>query len=104
MSAVTDITDARLDVIGRARDVLERARLEYGAHCDRAKMRVLPAMRDLERALTAWGEARLAGEEAVNSAVADCAWKGLALVQAAGDAMGDEAAAYIAAGEGDEGE
>ena len=86
-----EITDARLDTIARAREVLERAISEHGAwRGDESLFRVTAAMGALEGALRSWD------------------WDEIArwtehVITVTGDVMGPEAAAYVSGTEGGEG-
>ena len=92
-----EITDARLDVIAHAREVLVRARSEHGAWRGSASLfRVTAAMAALQGALRSWDSASDRDE-----AVAMCAhWSGR-VVAVIEDVMGAEAAAYVNCGEGE---
>ena len=95
-----EITDARLDVIAHAREVLERARSEHGAWTGgRVRLfRVRAAMAALQGALRSWDSARLGEvDEAVRMA-AHCSAQVVAVIEAV---MGPEAAAYVSCGEGE---
>lgn len=106
-STVTEaeITDARLDVISHARDVLERARTEHASwHGHRRLHRVTAAMAALKGALRSWDTA---GDDDGRDEAVRMAGHWSALVAAvAEDVMGPDAAAYISDGDdsSDEGE
>ena len=96
----SEITDARLDVISHAREVLERARVEHGAwRGDASLMRVTAAMGDLRYALRSWGSA--IGERERNEAIRTAAFWSERVVAIIEDVMGPEAAAYVSCGEGE---
>ena len=95
-----EITDARLDVIARAREVLERSRSEHGAWTGgRVRLfRVRAAMAALRGALRSLDSA--SGEDAMDEAVrlaGQCAARVVAVIK---DVMGPEAAAYVSGNEG----
>ena len=91
-----EITDARLDVIAHAREVLVRARSEHGAWRDSVSLfRVTAAMASLEGALRDWESG--GGDKAVRK----CARWSSRVVAAFESVMGPEAAAYVNCGEGE---
>jgi hypothetical protein len=96
-----ELHDARLDVIGHARDVLGRAAEEcrwwrgpYGHARD-----VLAAMAALKDALRDADAAM--GEKEEDKTVSACGWETLHLLATIEDRMGPEAAEYVDSGEGD---
>ena len=95
----TEITDARLDVIAHAREVLERACSEHGAWRGSASLLpVTSAMADLRHALRYWNVADAgARDEAVRTVGCGSA-RVTAVIE---DVMGPEAAAYVSCGEGE---
>ena len=97
-----EITDARLDVISRAREVLERAVSEHGAWTGgRVRLfRVRAAMAALRGALRSLDSAR-SGDE-VDEAVRMAGHWSARVVAVIEDVMGPEAAAYVSGGEGEQ--
>ena len=102
-----EITDARLDVIAHAREVLERARSEHAAWTGgRVRLfRVRAAMAALRSALRTWDDAGSQDERDEAVAMAGH-WAGR-VVAVIEDVMGTEAAAYVngmdeSSNEGDE--
>lgn len=100
MSTAAEITDARLDVVSHAREVLERARSEHGAWRGGSLLRVTAAMAALEGALRSWDRAG-SGDE-LDGAVRMAAHWSVRVVAVTGQVMGPEAAAYVSGGEGGE--
>lgn len=93
-----EITDARLDVISRAREVLVRARSEHGAWRGSASLlRVTAAMAALQGAVRCWETASRDELDAATRMVAHSTVQVIAVVE---DVMGVEAATYVA-GEGE---
>ena len=97
-----EITDRRLDVIGHARDVLERAVSECNAWRGPYPRDVIAAMADLKGALRGVDTATC--EEDKDATVRLCARRTVRLVAVVEDVMGREAAAYVAGGEDEEGD
>lgn len=98
---LTEIHDARLDVIGHARDVLERAAEECRWHrgpYDQIRG-VISAMAALKEALRDAGDA--VGEEEKDKTVSACGWETLHLLAVVENCMGPEAAEYVSRGEGE---
>jgi hypothetical protein len=93
------ITDARLDVISHAREVLERARSEHGAWRGGSLLPVTAAMAALEGALREVDEAGSYGD--VDEAVRFTSWWDSRVVAVIEDVMGPEAAAYVNGTEGE---
>lgn len=100
-ATAAEITDARLDVISHAREVLERARSEHGAwRGSTSLLRVTAAMASLQGALRDWDSA--SGDER-DEALRMAAWWSVRVVQVVEDVMGMDAAAFVSGTEGGEG-
>ena len=102
-ATAAEITDARLDVISRAREVLERAVSEHGAWRG-GKVRLFPvrtAMTGLRSALRYWDLA-VSGRQK-DKAVRVAARRSALVVAVIEKFMGTEAAAYVSGTEGGEG-
>ena len=96
-----EITDARLDVISRAREVLERAVSEHDAWRGRGSLfPVTAAMTDLRYALRYWDLA--VSEDEKDAAVRNVGYWSGQVVAAFEEVMGPEAAAYVSGTEGGE--
>jgi len=96
---LTEITDTRLDTIGHARDVLERACEEYNAWRGPGHLRLLGALAVVERELAAWDGASGKDLDAAAQGTSDATAR---LVGVFGDVIGADAAAYISDSEGQE--
>lgn len=90
-AAAAEITDSRIEVIGFARDVLERAKTEAGSAPPNP---VIWAMADLRGALRNWVAS--VGQEEKDVAVRLCGLRALQLLNVIGDVMGPESAAFAA--------
>jgi len=88
-----EITDSRLDVIGYARDVLERAREETGDH---PPVRVSLARDALKGALRSWEKA--GSEKEKNEHVRMCGLLSLQFVRIIADVYGWDAAEFVSRG------
>ena len=96
-----EITDARLDVISYAREVLERAVSEHSAWRGSASLfPVTAAMADLRYALRYWDLA-VSGSEKDEAVRLARFWSGQ-VAAAFEEVMGPEAAAYVSGGEGEQ--
>jgi hypothetical protein len=106
-AAITEaeITDARLDAISYARDVLERARTEHGAWHSRTALHcVTAAMAALRGTLRSWDRADSGdGRDEAARMAAHWSARVVAVIE---DVIGPEAAAYVRDGDdsSDEGE
>ena len=102
-ATAAEITDARLDVISHAREVLDRARSECKAFTGaRTRLyRVTIAMAALEGELRHWDSVRCCEQEK-DDAVRMCAHWSLRVVAIVEHDMCWEAAFYVSNGEGEE--